>query len=86
MESITVGGVTFRWNGDDLILTTWAGQELLTGSDAALLLDFLQLHQQEIFSAEQHQTLPSWARPRDQYISGHISEVSHPEIESSEGR
>ena len=85
MESITLGGVTFRWNGDDLILTTRAGQELLTGSDAALLLDFLQLHQQEIFSAEQHQ-LPSWARPRDRYISGHISEAPHPEIESPEGR
>lgn len=46
MESITLNGITFRWNDDDLIITTQTGQELLTGSDAALLLDFLQLHQQ----------------------------------------
>ena len=40
MESITVGGLTFRWSGDTLLITTPPGQHLLNGRAAADLLVF----------------------------------------------
>ncbi len=41
METINVNGISFRWNGDQLLITTRHGQDLLSGSDAGLLLDFV---------------------------------------------
>jgi hypothetical protein len=75
MESITLQGITFRWNGDELLITTSTGQQSLSGSDAAQLLDFLQYRQQQLYAAEQGRELPQWARPSGRYVNGQISEV-----------
>jgi hypothetical protein len=74
MHSITLHGVTFRWNNEELIITTSSGQERLSGDDAALLLDFLQHHQQDLYSAEQSRGLPAWARQPGRFVNGHLIE------------
>jgi len=38
MESITVGGLTFRWSDGVLVITTPMGQHLLNGRAAADIL------------------------------------------------
>ncbi len=85
MESITLQGVTFRWNGEELLITTSTGQQSLSGSDAAQLLDFLQYRQQQLYAAEHSRELPQWARPASRYINGQISEVG-PRIIDQAGR
>ncbi len=39
MESTTVGGLTFRWTDNTLLITTPTGQHLLNGRAAADLLN-----------------------------------------------
>ena len=53
MRSITLDGVTFRWDGQELLVTTANSQKRLTGSSAATLLDFLLVIQQDLYTAEQ---------------------------------
>jgi hypothetical protein len=74
MSSITLHGVTFRWNNEELVITTSAGQERLSGDDAALLLDFLQRHQQDLYGAEQSRGLPAWAREPGRFVNGSLIE------------
>ena len=65
--SITVGGLTFRWSDDQLIVTTPKGQDSLNASETAQLLDFLYAKKDEIFDAEAHdEGLASWARLHQQ--------------------
>ena len=72
--SITLDGVTFRWDGDALLVTTATSQKRLTGSSAARLLDFLQLIQQDLYAAEQARELPMWAHPPRTFVNGQVSE------------
>ncbi len=51
--SITLDGVTFRWDGQELLVTTAAGQQRLTGSSAARLVDFLLSIQHDLSVAAQ---------------------------------
>lgn len=77
MNSITLDGVTFRWDEEKqaLLITTPADQKALTGSSAAQLLDFLLSMQQEIYAAEQARELPTWAhQPAHQILRGQIIE------------
>ncbi len=55
MSSSTVNEVTFRWDETQqgLLVTTARDQKLLTGSNAAQLLDFLHSIEQKIYSAAQ---------------------------------
>jgi hypothetical protein len=78
MESINLNGVSFRWNDGQLLITTVRGQDLLSATGAAQLLDFLLLHQQEIYAGEQGRELPPWARDERRYVSGSIE---HPRLE-----
>jgi len=52
--SITVGGLTFRWADDQLLVTTSKGQYRLNASETAQLLDFLYAQKDAIFDAEAH--------------------------------
>ncbi len=81
MKSINLNGISFRWNGDQLLITSPHGQDLLSGSDAALLLDFLQAHQQEIYQAEQDQQLPSWARSGPRFVLREVAEEGPRQLE-----
>ncbi|SRR6266516_1359406 len=75
MESITVGGLTFRWSGDTLLITTPTGQHLLNGRAAADLLVFLDANRDEIFTVEQAGEVPGWAQPQvpGRYVIGSVS-------------
>ena len=59
--SVTLDGVTFRWDGEELLVTTATSQKRVTGSSAATLLDFLLAIQQDLYTAEQARELPTWA-------------------------
>jgi hypothetical protein len=72
MESINVNGVSFRWHDGQLLITTARGQDCLSATSAAQLLDFLLLHQQEIYAGEQGRELPAWARDETCSIAGSI--------------
>jgi hypothetical protein len=74
MDSITVNGVSFRWSDDQLLITTAHSQDLLSAGSAAQLLDFLLLHQQEIYAGEQGRELPAWARDETRSIAGSIEQ------------
>jgi hypothetical protein len=74
MSSITLHGITFRWNNEELVITTSSGQEQLSGEDAALLLDFLQHHQQDLYGAEQARGLAAWARQSGRFVNGGLIE------------
>ncbi len=64
MESITVGGLTFRWTDNVLMITTPTGQHLLNGQAAANLLVFLDANRDEIFTVDQAGEVPEWAQPQ----------------------
>ncbi len=72
MESITVGGLTFRWTDNTLLITTPTGQHLLNGRAAADLLTFLDANRDEIFTVEQTGEVPGWAQPQvsGRYVIG----------------
>ena len=72
--SVTLDGVTFRWDGEELLVTTATSQKRLTGSSAATLLDFLLTLQQDLYSAEQARELPTWAHPPRTFVNGQVSE------------
>jgi len=74
MESITVGGLTFRWTENTLLITTPTGQHLLNGRAAADLLVFLDANRDEIFTVEQAGEVPGWAQPQTpgRYVIGSI--------------
>jgi hypothetical protein len=76
MESINLNGISFRWSDDQLVVTTARGQDILSAANAAQLLDFLQLHQQEMYAGEQGRELPPWARDERRYVSGTIEHQS----------
>ena len=80
MESINLNGISFRWSDDQLVMTTAHGQDILSAANAAQLLDFLQLHQQEMYAGEQGRELPPWARDDQRYVTGSI-EHQAPQIE-----
>jgi len=63
VESITVGGLTFRWSGATLVITTPTGQHILNGHAAADPLTFLDANRDEIFTVEQAGSVPEWAQP-----------------------
>ncbi|HYU75078.1 MAG TPA: hypothetical protein VEL31_20615 [Ktedonobacteraceae bacterium] len=75
MESMTVGGLTFRWADNTLLITTPTGQHLLNGRAAADLLTFLDANRDEIFTAEQTGSVPEWAQPQasGQFVIGSVS-------------
>ncbi len=74
MESITVGGPTFRWTDNVLMITTPTGQHLLNGQAAASLLVFLDANRGEIFTADQAGEMPGWAQPQalGRYVIGSV--------------
>jgi hypothetical protein len=72
MQSISLNGVTFRWDQDRLIVTVQGDQRILSGSDAAQLLDFLLSNEQVIYAAEQARELPGWVRPGEQFSNGQV--------------
>jgi hypothetical protein len=74
MSSITLHGITFRWNNEKLVITTSAGQQQLSGEDAAQLLDFLLHHQQDFYATEQARELPAWARQSGRFVNGSLIE------------
>ena len=63
MNSITLDGVTFRWDGQELLITTATSQKRLTGTSALQLSDFLLSIQQDLYLVEQARDLPVWVRP-----------------------
>ncbi len=75
MESITVGGLTFRWTENTLLITTPTGQHMLNGHAAADLLTFLDRNRDEIFTVEQAGEVPDWAQPQTsgRYVIGSIA-------------
>jgi hypothetical protein len=74
MESITVGGLTFRWTDSVLIITTPTGQHMLNGRAAADLLTFLDVNRDEIFAVDQAKGTPDWAQPEPpgRYVIGSV--------------
>ena len=76
-QIISLGGVTFRWDNDQLIVTTQGDQRILSGSDAAQLLDFLLGNEQVIYAAEQARELPGWVRSGERFSNGQVRTV-HP--------
>jgi hypothetical protein len=64
MESVTLGGLTFRWSDNVLVITTPTGQHLLNGQAAANLLVFLDANRDEIFTVDQASEVPEWAQPQ----------------------
>ena len=78
--NIALDGVTFRWDGEELLITTATDQKRLTGSSAAKLLDFLLAIQQDLYTAEQARELPTWAHPSRQFLNGQVSEVQPPRL------
>ena len=94
MDSITLGGLTFRWADDQLIVTTPNEQYQLNASATAQLLDFLYAQKDEIFDAEAHTDgLAAWARqhPQQQFMIGSLNPSSEqatvpPILSLDEGR
>jgi hypothetical protein len=92
MESIMVGGLTFRWSDNTLLITTPTGQHLLNGRAAADLLVFLDANRDEIFTVEQAAEVPRWAQPQvpGRYVIGSITsgeqERQLPTGEKGQGR
>ena len=80
MNSITLDGVTFRWDGQELLVTTATSQKRLTGSSAATLLDFLMAIQQDLYTAEQARELPTWAHPSRHFVNGQVGAVQPPRL------
>ena len=78
--NIALDGVTFRWDGEELLITTATDQKRLTGSSAAKLLDFLLAIQQDLYTAEQARELPTWAHPSRQFVNGHVIGVQPPRL------
>jgi hypothetical protein len=72
MESITAGGLTFRWADSVLIITTPTGQHMLNGHAAADLLTFLDVNRNGIFAVDQANGTPDWAQPEPlgRYVIG----------------
>jgi len=74
--SITLGGLTFRWTDDQLIVTTPKGQYRLNAGETAQLLDFLYAQKDVIFDAEAHtEGLAARARqhPQQQFVIGSLN-------------
>ncbi len=94
MNSITIGGLTFRWADDQLLVTTSKGQHCLNASETAQLLDFLYAQKDAIFDAEAHTDgLAAWARqhPQQQFVLGSLNPQSEqapvpPILSLDEGR
>lgn len=59
MNSITLDGVTFRWDEQELLVTTATSQKCLTGTSALQLSDFLLSIQQDLYTVEQARELPT---------------------------
>ena len=78
--TLALDGVTFRWDGEELLLITATDQKRLTGSSAARLLDFLMAIQQDLYSAEQARELPTWAHPSRHFVNGQVGEVQPPRL------
>jgi len=81
--SITVGGLTFRWADDQLLVTTSKGQYRLNASETAQLLDFLYAQKDEIFDAEAHiEGLAAWARQQSQqqFVIGSLNPQQEPAV------
>lgn len=77
--SLTLGGLTFRWSDDQLVVTTSIGQYRLNASETAQLLDFLYTQKDEVFDAETHlDGLASWARQHSvqQFVIGSLNTQS----------
>lgn len=74
MESVTIGGLTFRWADTVLIITTPTGQHILNGRAAADLLTFLDINRDEIFAVDQANGTPDWAQPEPpgRYVIGSV--------------
>jgi hypothetical protein len=81
MKTINLNGISFRWNGDQLLIPSPHGQDLLSGKDAGLLLDFLQAHQQEIYRAEQGRQLPNWAQSGPRFVLREVAEEEPRQLE-----
>ena len=73
-SSITLDGVTFRWDGQDLLVTTATSQKHLTGTSALQLSGFLVSIQQDLYLVEQARDLPAWVRPPLRSANGQVSE------------
>ena len=76
MESVTVGGLTFRWTDSVLMITTPTGQHLLNRQAAANLLVFLDANRDEIFTVDQAGEVSEWAQPQesDRSVIGNITQ------------
>ena len=76
MESVTVGGLTFRWTDNVLMITTPTGQHILNGQAAANLLVFLDANRDEIFTVDQAGEMPEWAQSQasGRYVIGSITQ------------
>jgi hypothetical protein len=74
MESITIGGLTFRWADSVLIITTPTGQHMLNSRATADLLTFLDVNRNEIFAVDQVNGTPDWAQPKPpgRYVIGSV--------------
>jgi hypothetical protein len=75
MDSVTTGGLTFRWADEHLVMTTSKGQYTLDAQGTARLLDMLYANKDAIFDVEAHlDGLASWARQhpvRTETIANH---------------
>ena len=78
--TLALDGVTFRWDGEELLLPTATNQQRLTGSSAARLLDFLASIQQDLYTAEQARELPRWTHPSHQFVNGQVIGVQPPRV------
>ncbi len=74
MNSMTLDGVTFRWDGQELLVTTTTSQKRLTGTNALQLSDFLLSIQQDLYRVEQARDLPAWVRPPLRSANGQASD------------
>lgn len=60
------------------MITAGTEQRIVTGSETAQLLDFLQQIQQQIYVAEQARELPVWTREPGQFVNGQVVEQEQP--------
>ncbi len=74
MNSITLDGVTFRWDWQELLVTTATSQKRLPGTNALQLSDFLLSIQQDLYAVEQARDLPVWVRPPLRSAHGQVSD------------
>ncbi len=76
MESVTVGGLTFRWTDNVLMITTPTGQHVLNGRATADVLVFLDANRDEIFTVDQAGEVSEWAQPQepDRSVIGNITQ------------